>query len=672
MATITRVLVANRGEIAVRVITTLRKMGIASVAVYSDADADAPHVHAADVAVRIGPTPAVESYLNIDRVIEAARRTGADAIHPGYGFLSENVEFAKACEQAGIVFIGPPVAAIEAMGDKIRAKATAIEAGVPVVPGRHDPQMDDDTIIEAAHEIGFPVLLKPSAGGGGKGMRIVESADQLPEAITSARREATGSFGDDTLLIEKFVTRPRHIEVQVFGDSHGHVVHLGERECSLQRRHQKVIEEAPSILLDPATRQRLCESAVRLAEAVGYVGAGTVEYVVPSDDPGQFAFLEMNTRLQVEHPVTEMVTGVDLVEWQVRVAAGEPLPLQQDQIALDGHAVEARVYAEDAQRGFIPTGGDVLALDFPLDARVDSGIALGSSIGSAYDPMLAKVIVHATDRETALGRLSESLARTVILGLRTNVDYLRFLVDTPEVRSGDLDTALIERLGTPAAMPPSLHALAAVAVAEHPGASGGGQGFAATDGWRIGGRSPWRADLHYETPGAETAALSPTLIAAFTAPDSLVVDDVECRVEAHPHGSGMLIDVDGVSELAHTVGDGGYRWVHTVIDGTVRLGVTPPIQRRLRGAGEGGLSGTWAARSPMPGTIVAIPVELGAQVEAGDPIVVVEAMKMEHTLRAPAAGKVSTVRVQVGAQVKLDDELVEIEMSEAEAGEEAS
>lgn len=658
------VLVANRGEIAVRVISTLRRMGIRSIAVFSDADAQAPHVMLADIAVRLGPTPAHESYLNIDRVIETVRSTGASAVHPGYGFLSENVDFARALDEAGIIFIGPPVHALTEMGDKIRAKRTAIEAGVPVVPGRHDPGMDDQALESAAEEIGFPVLLKPSAGGGGKGMRIVTEPGGMREAITSARREARGSFGDDTLLIERFVTRPRHIEVQVFGDTHGGVVHLGERECSLQRRHQKVIEEAPSPLLDATTREALCDSAVRLARAVGYVGAGTVEYVVPSDAPGDFAFLEMNTRLQVEHPVTEAVTGVDLVEWQIRVAAGEPLPLMQEEIAVTGHAIEARVYAEDPQREFIPTGGRVLEW-VPADhARTDAGIESGSEIGSAYDPMLAKVIVAGDDRPTALDRASQALSETVLLGVRSNIDYLRFLVEQPQVRSGDLDTGLIARVGVPEPIAWSPQVFAAALLARLP--EGLGTGFAAADGWRIGAHAPLRLDVRDAHAEASNTAVWEV---AFQAPDRLHISGGvtgESRlhtVEWRPSGARMLIDVDGAAREMHVISAQDRVWVHSIEDGTVCLRVSTPLERRLRVGAAGGLGGHWAARSPMPGAVVMVPVSVGDRVSAGDPVAVVEAMKMEHTVRAPADGVVTAITVSVGSQVRLEEELVQLDLA---------
>src|SRR5690349_2223800 len=431
-------------------------MGIRAAAVFSDADAEAPHVRLADVAVRI------ESYLAIPAVIDAARATGAQAVHPGYGFLSENTAFAAACEEAGIVFVGPPSSAIEAMGDKIRAKQTVAKAGVPVVPGSDGAALDDSALALAVEQVGYPVLLKPSAGGGGKGMREVHRAEDLADAIASARREARGSFGDDTLLVERLIRNPRHIEIQVMADTHGNVIHLGERECSLQRRHQKIIEEAPSPLLTPARRAAMGAAAVEAARAVGYTGAGTVEFLVGGDDPDTFYFLEMNTRLQVEHPVTELVTGLDLVELQLRVAAGEPLPLRQEDVVLRGHAVEGRVYAEDPANGFLPTGGRILALSEPPGVRVDSGVREGDVVGSDYDPMLAKVIAHAADRDAALRRLDAALRDTVLLGPGTNIGFLRALLADPDVRAGRLDTGLVGRVAAAADVPADVLAAAAV------------------------------------------------------------------------------------------------------------------------------------------------------------------------------------------------------------------
>ncbi|TFD34877.1 ATP-grasp domain-containing protein, partial [Cryobacterium sp. TMT1-19] len=441
------VLVANRGEIACRIIRTLRTMGIRSVAVYSDADRDALHVSLADAAVRLGPAAPQASYLNIDAILAAAAATGADAVHPGYGFLSENEAFARACAFAGLVFVGPGLNALVVMGDKIRGKNHVADSGVPVIPGFSRPGQTDDQLIAAAEQVGYPLLIKPSAGGGGKGMLRVDAAGELAAALVTARRVAQGAFGDDTLLLERFIDSPRHIEVQVLADASGAVIHLGERECSLQRRHQKVIEEAPSPLLDPATRARIGEAACQAARSVGYTGAGTVEFLVSDAAPDQFFFMEMNTRLQVEHPVTELVTGLDLVEWQLRIAAGEPLPLTQAEVVLTGHAIEARLYAENPARGFLPSQGTVRSLSEPVGEgiRVDSSLRPGLPISGVYDPMLAKVIAWGADRAEALARLDRALADTVVLGVHTNVEFLRLLLHDPDVCAGRLDTGLIER-----------------------------------------------------------------------------------------------------------------------------------------------------------------------------------------------------------------------------------
>ncbi|MGH3389946.1 MAG: acetyl-CoA carboxylase biotin carboxylase subunit, partial [Actinomadura sp.] len=490
------VLVANRGEIAVRIIRTLRRLGVTSVAVHTGADRGARHVRDADVAVRI------DDYLSIAAVLAAAGETGAQAVHPGYGFLAENAVFAVACAEAGLVFVGPPPAAIEAMGDKIRAKRTVAAAGVPVVPGSEEPGLPDAELTRIALDLGLerglPVLLKPSAGGGGKGMRLVRDPAELADAIAAARREARGAFGDDTLLVERFVDGPRHIEIQVLADAYGNVVHLGERECSLQRRHQKIVEESPSPLLDAALRESMGADAVSAAKAVGYVGAGTVEFIARGDRPADRYFMEMNTRLQVEHPVTELVTGHDLVELQLRVAAGEPLPLTQDSVRLTGHAVEARIYAEDPARGFLPTGGRVLLLSEPTgqDVRVDSGISAGSEVGSAYDPMLAKVIAWGTDRPTALRRLERALGSYTLLGVQTNVAFLRALLAHPDVAAGRIDTGLVERAlpdlvgGGP---PDEVLAAAALERMLSLEPAGPADPWEIPDGWRVGepAWTPW-------------------------------------------------------------------------------------------------------------------------------------------------------------------------------------
>ncbi|MBP2338959.1 acetyl-CoA/propionyl-CoA carboxylase biotin carboxyl carrier protein [Saccharothrix coeruleofusca] len=627
------VLVANRGEIAVRVIRALRAFGIRSVAVYSDADADAPHVRLADEAVRIGPAAARESYLSIERVVEAALATGAQAVHPGYGFLAENADFARACDKAGLVFIGPPAEAIEAMGDKIRAKLTASAAGVPVVPGRTEPGMTDDDLAAAAEEIGFPVLLKPSAGGGGKGMRLVREAAALREAIESARREARGSFGDDALLVERFVSNPRHIEIQVLADAHGNAVHLGERECSLQRRHQKIIEEAPSPLLSPQAREAMGRAAVDAAKSVGYRGAGTVEFIVDGET-GDYFFMEMNTRLQVEHPVTELVTGVDLVEWQLRVAAGQPLAFSS--VDITGHAVEARVYAEDPARGFLPTGGTVLALREPTDVRVDSALRVGLTVGSDYDPMLAKVIAHGATREEALRRLDAALGRTVLLGVTTNIPFLRALLSDVDVRAGALDTGLVERKldglvehGVP-------DEVLAAAALERQLALGGDDPWDQPGGWRVGEHAwaRWRVD------GVDVRVRG----------EEVVVGDGEpMRLRAALRDGDLVV---GTRRYAMArdgdvlwLGTGGRSWA---LAETERW----DIASRARAEAAAG-----PVTSPMPGTVLLVRAARGEPVTAGQALFVVEAMKMEHTVTAPVDGVLAEVNVRAGQQVALDQTL---------------
>ncbi|MET8782734.1 acetyl-CoA carboxylase biotin carboxylase subunit [Streptomyces sp. NPDC004589] len=631
------VLVANRGEIAVRVIRTLRLLGVRSVAVFSDADADARHVREADTAVRIGPAPAAESYLSVERLLEAAARSGAQAVHPGYGFLAENAAFAQACTDAGLVFIGPPAQAISLMGDKIRAKETVRAAGVPVVPGSSGSGLTDAELDAAAREIGMPVLLKPSAGGGGKGMRLVREPELLTEEIAAARREARASFGDDTLLVERWIDRPRHIEIQVLADGHGNVVHLGERECSLQRRHQKIIEEAPSVLLDEATRTAMGEAAVQAARSCGYEGAGTVEFIVPGSDPSAYYFMEMNTRLQVEHPVTELVTGLDLVEWQVRVAAGEPLSFGQRDVSLTGHAIEARICAEDPARGFLPSGGTVLSLHEPQGdgVRTDSGLTEGTEVGSLYDPMLSKVIAYGPDRATALRRLRAALARTVTLGVQTNAGFLRRLLAHPAVVAGELDTGLVEREVeglVPTGIPEEVYeAAAAVRLdALRPHGEGWTDPFSVPSGWRLGGEPrplafPLRVyePVEYAPRGAHTVT-----------------------------GDRVSVVLDGVRHTFHRAAD----WLGR--DGDAwHVRDHDPVAASLTGAAR---SGTDSLTAPMPGTVTVVKVAVGDEVTAGQSLLVVEAMKMEHVISAPHAGTVAELDVTPGTTVAMDQVLAVI------------
>ena len=646
------VLVANRGEIAVRVIRTLSTLGIRSVAVYSEADAGALHTRLADVAVPIGPAPAAQSYLSIDRVVDAARRTGAQAVHPGYGFLSENVDFAWACAAAGIVFIGPPVEAIQAMGDKIRAKQTVAAAGVPVVPGRTEPGMDDDAVAAAAVEVGFPVLLKPSAGGGGKGMRVVHGPADLAAQIAGARREARSSFGDDTLLVERYLGNSRHIEVQVFGDSHGTVIHLGERECSLQRRHQKVIEEAPSPLLSAAMRGAMGSAAVDAARAVGYTGAGTVEFIVDADNPGDFFFLEMNTRLQVEHPVTEAITGLDLVEMQLRVAAGERLPIDQGDVELDGHAIEARVYAEDPARGFLPQAGEVVGLVEPTGPgiRVDSSLRVGGVVGTDYDPMLAKVIAWAPDRETARARLVTALGGTAVLGLATNTTFLRDLLNDPDVVAGRLDTALIERRGEALTRadppPPHVYAVAALALLLEGEPTGAAvDPWQDTSGWRLG--EPAWTVRRLQAPGGDPVTVR--VRGRSSAAEVSVGDGEPVPARVQRDGELLSVTLADVTTRYTVVHDGGTVWL--AVDGHVT-----PLREHERLAPTATAAGVdGAVTAPMPGTVTVVQVSLGDEVAAGTPLLVVEAMKMEHVLTAPVAGTVTELAVTAGQSVRLDE-----------------
>ncbi len=663
----TKILIANRGEIACRVIRTARRLGIATVAVHSEADTNARHVRLADEAVCIGAAAARESYLRGDRILEAARATGAQAIHPGYGFLSENEDFAEACAAAGVVFIGPPAGAIRAMGSKSAAKALMAEAGVPLTPGYHGDRQEPDFLAERAAEIGYPVLIKASAGGGGKGMRRVDRPEDFAAALASCQREALNAFGDPHVLIEKYVLRPRHIEIQVFGDTLGGCVFLFERDCSVQRRHQKVLEEAPAPGMTPERRAAMGRAAVDAARAVGYVGAGTVEFIVQPD--GTFYFMEMNTRLQVEHPVTEMITGLDLVEWQLRVAAGEPLPLTQDALAIDGHAIEARLYAEDADKGFLPSTGRLLHLAPPLEGphvRVDTGVEQGDEITPHYDPMIAKLIVHDRDRPRALARLRAALAQYRIAGVTSNVEFLQRLVATPAFAQADLDTALIEReqallFPAPQPVPDEVWALAALAElqreAAEAAAGDAASPWSVADGWRLNlapeRRLALRCSEQTLTVGAQPDAAGGWWLSIGGT-----------RLQA-----GGRLGPDGT--LAARLGERRVQ-AAVVVSAERRQvfldGRTWPVVRvaRLQAGGRGDEHGG-GLKAPMPGKVIALLATPGTVVEAGTPLLVMEAMKMEHTLTAPARGRLQAFRFAVGDQVSDGAELVDFAAEAAEA-----
>jgi 3-methylcrotonyl-CoA carboxylase alpha subunit len=663
-----KILIANRGEIACRVIKTARRMGIRTVAVYSEADAGARHVRLADEAVCIGPAAARESYLVIDRIIDACKSTGAQAVHPGYGFLSENEEFAEACATNGIVFVGPPVSAIRAMGLKSESKKLMEQAGVPLTPGYHGDEQAADFLRVQADKIGYPVLIKASAGGGGKGMRAVWKGEEFADALASCQREAAASFGDDHVLIEKYLQRPRHIEIQVFGDTHGNCVYLFERDCSVQRRHQKVLEEAPAPGMTAERRTAMGKAAVDAAKAVSYVGAGTVEFIVNQD--GTFYFMEMNTRLQVEHPVTEMITGLDLVEWQIKVAAGEPLPLMQEQLQIQGHALEARIYAEDADKGFLPATGRLAHLAPPtesLHVRVDTGVEQGDEITPHYDPMVAKLIVWDENRERALARMLQALADYRIVGLTSNVGFLSRLVACPAFANADLDTGLIERerdflFPSEGAAEPPRDAWLLAALAELLRDRNYGEAHAAASGDPY---SPWHQRDGWRANGAARREIR------------LRHGVVEkCVVAAYGNNGGFLLQLDGhaVPAAGELRADGSLR---ADLDGR-RLNVTVIAAAEKRHVFFDGLSCIFAAvdpfhlagegggaegglTAPMPGKVIALLVQPGARVEKGAPVVVLEAMKMEHTLVAPAAGTVKSFCYSVGEQVTDGAELAEFE-----------
>ncbi len=663
-----KILIANRGEIACRIIRTARGMGIATAAVYSEADAGAAHVAMADEAWAIGPAPARDSYLRGDRLIGAARRSGAEAIHPGYGFLSENADFAEACAAAGLVFIGPPAAAIRAMGGKSEAKALMEKAGVPLVAGYHGEDQDGKVLAAAARRIGWPVLIKASAGGGGRGMRVVEDASQFAAHLASAKREATSSFGDDRMLLEKYLARPRHVEIQVFADAYGACIYLFERDCSIQRRHQKLVEEAPAPGIGPELRRRMGEAAVAAAQAIGYRGAGTVEFLLDPD--GSFYFIEMNTRLQVEHPVTEFITGLDLVEWQLRVAAGQPLPKRQEEVSLRGHAIEVRLCAEDPERDFLPAAGRIEHLRLPEAGphlRVDSGVRQGEQITVHYDPTIAKLIVWDEDRESAVRRLKAALAVTEVAGLATNADFLAAIVSHPAFAGANLDTGFIARhrdalLPPPEAASDTLLGLAALGVLLERRAEAGRQAAASADpyspwahcdGWRLNGEA--RDSLHLR--GRESDIAVPLIYRPRGYELFLPGGKIEAR--------GAL-GADG--RLSATLGEvrrnaGFFRRgseLTLFFEGrSHRLTLIDPLPSDAPDAPIGGVT------APMPGVITALLVEAGAKVVKGQPLVIMEAMKMEHTLNAPAGGTVSQLRYAVGALVEEGAALVDFHAEEA-------
>jgi len=645
------VLIANRGEIACRIARTAAQLGLRTIAVYSEADAGALHVRQCDEAYAIGPAPAAESYLVIDRLIETARLAGAECIHPGYGFLSENPDFAEACANAGLVFIGPSASAIRAMGLKDRAKALMDKAGVPVVPGYHGERQEPSLLKQKAYEIGYPVLIKAIAGGGGKGMRRVDKHMEFESALEAAQREANNAFGDVRVLIEKYVATSRHIEFQVFADAHGNTIHLNERDCSLQRRHQKVIEEAPAPGMSAALRSAMGEAAVAACKAVGYVGAGTVEFIADGANglkAGSFWFLEMNTRLQVEHPVTEAVTGLDLVEWQFRIAAGEKLPLTQDQVPLNGHAVEARLYAEDPERGFLPSTGKLIALQFPSaqGLRVDTGVEQGDEVTPFYDPMIAKLIAHGQSRGQALDRLAEALDRTVVVGPRSNAGFLAALCRAQEFRKGIFDTGFIDRnLAALGAAPQGLDR-AAVAL--------GAQKLLGHESARIAASnerdmdepaSPWDSGDAFQLAGARRLALP-------------ILADGDGEVAQIIHGSsGLAVTVDGVAPASDAVvveaGEAVY---------VLRKGRQTRVSLRdltLDEAGDHGAGGL--VRAPMHGKVLAILVAPGERVTRGQRVAIIEAMKMEHTLTAPLDGTVAEIATTKDAQVAEGAKVMTIE-----------
>jgi 3-methylcrotonyl-CoA carboxylase alpha subunit len=666
-----KILIANRGEIACRIIRTARRLGITTVAIYSEADRGALHVALADAAWPVGPAPARDSYLNIDAIIAAARASSSQAVHPGYGFLSENPAFAEACEHAGLVFIGPPAGAIRAMGSKAAAKILMERTGVPVVPGYHGDDQNPEHLAVEARRIGFPVLIKASAGGGGRGMRIVTEPAQFAGALASAQREAASAFGDDRILLEKYLERPRHVEVQVFADRHGNIMHIFDRDCSIQRRHQKVVEEAPAPGLEKKQRRAMAKAAIAAARAVGYAGAGTVEFVVPVGS-AHFYFIEMNTRLQVEHAVTEAITGLDLVEWQLRVAAGESLPLHQHDLTSHGHAIEVRLYAEDPERDFLPQTGTLhrLRLPAPDMARVDTGVREGDLVTPYYDPMIAKIIVSGEDRAAAVGRLRHALAETGVLGLHTNLGFLARVAAHPDFAAGKIDAGFIEHnreallapercLPDPAFAAAALQRLNARTAAATEQAAGSTDPFspwAATDGWRLGPRAAQSLALK---SGGKTRTIDAV---AQKGGWLLTLGSRKLDAAAELRRDGRCdVILDGVKQRMLVLDDGVQ--IAVVIDGESR--VFEEIDALMPAAGDDLGSGKLTA--PMPGRVTRLLVEAGAKVRRGDPLMVVEAMKMEHTITAPADGVVSTLRYGVGELVEEGAELIALAAPERDS-----
>ena len=663
-----KILIANRGEIACRVAATARRLAIRTVAVYSDADADAKHVRACDEAVHLGGSAPKDSYLRWERILEAARATGAEAVHPGYGFLSENEAFAQACADAGIAFIGPPPSAIQAMGLKAESKQLMEKAGVPLVPGYHGHDQDPALLQREADRIGYPVLIKASAGGGGKGMRAVDRAEDFAAALASCQREAINSFGDDAVLIEKYVQRPRHIEIQVFGDMQGHCVYLFERDCSVQRRHQKVLEEAPAPGMSEAMRQQMGAAAVAAAKAVNYVGAGTVEFIVEQRDGGEmnFFFMEMNTRLQVEHPVTEAITGLDLVEWQLRVASGEPLPLQQDQLQIHGHAIEARICAENPDNNFLPATGTLHVYRKPQatafergPVRIDDGVRQGDVISPFYDSMIAKLIVHGATRDEALARLDAALAETHIVGLATNVQFLRGVLRTDSFARARLDTALIEReraelfdqepLGLPLTAAASIARTLCTEALPLPGTATR-EPFARRDGWRSHGEYRRRFDFQFH--GADEPA---TLTYRRDGRLHLGVGGVEGPLVVAPLPDGAFeLRFNGERAAVQVYPDGDGVEVFTA-RGASRIVALDRLAHAGETQAEGG-----RLTAPMPGKVVSFAVKAGDKVAKGQPLAVMEAMKMEHTIAAPADGTVEELLYAPGDQVTEGSELLKL------------